>query len=143
MVNIKFLFLRVQRKSFTACHSGKLKLAYTSPDVISTSPKNFLILTRRIDFTVLLLYEFLKKLHLPVGQVKHRIHQPNSKIHQPRLSATAFFARCFLLIYFPTLKEKFCIPEQPRTCNILCIDSLLLNNNMHNQMVKSESKISK
>ena len=25
---------------FTACHSGKLKLAFTSPDVISTSPKN-------------------------------------------------------------------------------------------------------
>ena len=27
---------------FTACHSGKLKLAFTSPDVISTSPKNVL-----------------------------------------------------------------------------------------------------
>ena len=27
---------------FTACPSGKLKLAFTSPDVISTSPKNFL-----------------------------------------------------------------------------------------------------
>ena len=57
---------------FTACHSGKLKLAFTSPDVISTSPKNFL--TSRIDFTVLLLFEFLKKHHLPVGQVKNRIH---------------------------------------------------------------------
>ena len=33
--------------SFTACHSGKLKLAFTSPDVISTSPKN--VLTSRID----------------------------------------------------------------------------------------------
>ena len=57
---------------FTACHSGKLKLAFTSPDVISTSPKN--VLTSRIDFTVLLLFEFLKKHHLPVGQVKNRIH---------------------------------------------------------------------
>ena len=37
----------------------------------------------RIDFTVLLLFEFLKKHHLPVGQVKNRIHQPDSKIHQP------------------------------------------------------------
>ena len=27
---------------FTAYHSGKLKLALTSPDVISTSPQNFL-----------------------------------------------------------------------------------------------------
>ena len=26
---------------FTACHSGKLRLAYTSPNVISTSPKTF------------------------------------------------------------------------------------------------------
>ena len=57
---------------FRACHLGKLKLAFTSPDVISTSPKNFL--TSRIDFTVLLLFEFLKKHHLPVGQVKNRIH---------------------------------------------------------------------
>ena len=58
--------------TFTAYHSGKLKLAFTSPDVISTSPKSFL--TSRIDFTVLLLFKFLKKHHLPVGQVKNRIH---------------------------------------------------------------------
>ena len=57
---------------FTACHSGKLKLAFTSPDVISTSPKNFF--TSRIDFIVFLLFEFLKKHHFPVGQVKNRIH---------------------------------------------------------------------
>ena len=57
---------------FTACHSGKLKLAFTSPDVISNSPKNFL--TSRIDFTVPLFIEFLKKHHLLVGQVKNRIH---------------------------------------------------------------------
>ena len=57
---------------FTACHSGKLKLAFTSPDVISTSPKNFL--TSRIDVTVLLLFEILKKHYLPVGQVTNRIH---------------------------------------------------------------------
>ena len=37
---------------FKACHSGKLKIEYTSPNVISTSPKN--ILMSRNDFTVLL-----------------------------------------------------------------------------------------
>ena len=37
---------------FTACHLGKLKLAFTSPNVISTCPPNFLM--SRIDFTVLL-----------------------------------------------------------------------------------------
>ena len=58
--------------SFTACYSGKLKPAFTSPDVISASPK--IVLTSRIDFTILLLLEFLKKHHLPIGQVKNRIH---------------------------------------------------------------------
>ena len=57
---------------FTACHSGKLTLAFTSPDVISTSPKSFS--SSRIDFTLLLLFEFLKEHHLPVGQVKNRFH---------------------------------------------------------------------
>ena len=50
---------------FTACHLGKRKLAFTSPDVISTSRKSFL--TSRIDFTVLLLFKYLKKHHLHVG----------------------------------------------------------------------------
>ena len=56
----------------TACDSGKLKLAFTSPNVISTSPRRFL--TSRIDFIVLLLFEMLKRPHLPVGQVNNRIH---------------------------------------------------------------------
>ena len=28
---------------FTACHSGKLKLTFTSPNIISTSPKKVLM----------------------------------------------------------------------------------------------------
>ena len=61
-----------KKVSFMACHSGKLWLAFTSPKFISTSPKNFLI--NRIDYAVLLQFELLKKLHLPMGQVKNRIH---------------------------------------------------------------------
>ena len=57
---------------FSACHLGKLKLAFTNPEVISTSAKNFV--TRRIDFAVLLLLEFPKKHHLPIGQVKNRVY---------------------------------------------------------------------
>ena len=54
--------LRGAKKTiFTAYHSGKQKIVFTSPDVISTSPKN--ILTSIIDYTVLLLFEFLKKHH--------------------------------------------------------------------------------
>jgi len=37
---------------FTACHSGKLKLTFTSPNIISTSPKKRF--DEQIDFTVLL-----------------------------------------------------------------------------------------
>ena len=51
---------------------GQIELAFTSLDVISVSPRNFL--TSRIDVTVLLLFEFLKKHYLPIGQVKNRIH---------------------------------------------------------------------
>ena len=54
---------------FTACHSGKLQLAFTSPNITTTSPKSFLM--SRTDFTVLLLFKLLKKHHLPV---KNRIH---------------------------------------------------------------------
>ena len=57
---------------FTACHSDKLKLEFTSPVIISTSPKTFS--SSRIDFTLLLLFEFLKEHHLPVGQVKNTFH---------------------------------------------------------------------
>ena len=42
-----------QKNIFTASHSGKLKLAFTSSDVISTSPKSFL--KSRIDYTVLVI----------------------------------------------------------------------------------------
>ena len=37
---------------FTACHSGKLKLAFTSPNVISTRPKIF-SMSRMNDFPVI------------------------------------------------------------------------------------------
>ena len=89
---------------FTACHLGKLKLSFTSPDVISNSLKNFL--TSKIDFTVLLLIEFLKKDELPVGQFKNRIHWRNSKIHySPRVSG-----HYFLYTLPPLYKGYFFVP---------------------------------
>ena len=84
---------------FTAYYFGKLKLTFTSPDVISTSPKNFL--TSRIDFTVLL-FEFLKKRHMPVGQVltfkKTEFTSLIANSSSRRLLETTFFARCCFLI---------------------------------------------
>ena len=79
---------------FTACHLGKLKLAFTSPDTISTSPKSFLM--SRIYFTVLLLFEFLKKHHLPVHHDKRvtEFTSPIAKSTSPGLLDTAFFTHC-------------------------------------------------
>ena len=54
---------------FIACRLGKLRQSFTSPKVILTSSKS--LLTSRINFTVGLQFEFLKKHHLPVGQVKN------------------------------------------------------------------------
>ena len=62
-------------------HSGKLQLACTSPQVISTSPQTlFDQLDLLQSFCNL---NFHKKQHLPVGQVKNKNHQPDTKIHQP------------------------------------------------------------
>ena len=79
----------------TTFPSGKLKLAVTSLDVISASPKNFL--TSRIDFTVLLLFEFLQKnITCLLGKLKTELtsYSPIAKSTSPRLSDITFFARC-------------------------------------------------
>ena len=77
---------------FTACHSGQLKLAYNSPKVISTSPVTFLWadLISQIFCTL----NSSKKFTCPLGKFKNRIHQPNSKVHQPR--AIGYYFLCTL-----------------------------------------------
>ena len=79
---------------FTACHLGKLKLAFTSPEVISTSPKNVWLAKLISQFWML--FESFKSHHLPVRQVKNRIHQPDSKLHKPR--AIGHYFLCTLLL---------------------------------------------
>ena len=76
--------------SFTACQSGKLQLARTSPQVISTSPK---ILFDQQDWLQSFCnLNFLKKQHLPVG-ARTKITSPITKSTSPRLSDTTFFAQ--------------------------------------------------
>ena len=53
-------------------YSLPFRQAEANPTVISTSPESFLT-SYRIDFTVLSLFELLKKHHLPFRQVKNRI----------------------------------------------------------------------
>ena len=92
MVTILLFWQGAKKIIFTACHWGKLKLAFTSPDVISISPKNFL--TSRIDFTVLLSFKFLKKHHLPSGKLKTEFTSPIAKSTSPKLLNTTSFSRC-------------------------------------------------
>ena len=79
-----------QKIIFTACHSGKLRRAFTGPDVISTSPQNFL--TSRIDF------KFLKKITCRLGKLKTEFISLIAKSTSPGLSDTTFFACCSGLI---------------------------------------------
>ena len=77
---------------FTACHLGKLKLAFTSLDVISTSPKNFL--TREL----IMIWQFFcylnssKNITCPSGKLKTEFTSPIAKSTSPGLSDTTFFA---------------------------------------------------
>ena len=63
----------LQRKSVShpAIRASCSQHVLASPQVISTSPKTFCNLN------------FPKKQHLPIRQVRKKIHQPDSKIHQP------------------------------------------------------------
>ena len=75
---------------FTACHSGKLKLASTSLDVILTGPKN--LLTSRIDFTVFCHSNSSKNLTCPSSKLKTEFTSPIAKSTSPGLSDSTFFA---------------------------------------------------
>ena len=81
---------------FTACHSGKQQLACTSPQVISTSPKPFLI--SRIDYNPSVNYLNFPppKSTCPWGTLK-KITSLIAKSTSPGLTDTTFFARCVIV----------------------------------------------
>ena len=88
------MFLRykgARKVSFTACHSGKLYLACTSPRVLSTSLK------KNIDEQDWL--QFFCNLNSPQkttcrsGKLRTEFTSPITKSASPRLPDTTFFAR--------------------------------------------------
>ena len=92
-LELNHCFYIVQRKSFfTACHLSNLKLAFTSPNVISTSPKIF--------WWAELISNFFCKLNsskyftCPSGKLRTEFTGPIAKSTSPRLSNTTFFAHC-------------------------------------------------
>ena len=77
---------------FIACHSGKLKLTFTSPTIISASPKNVLM-SRLISHFFCNLYSS-KNFSCPSGKLITEFTSPTAKSSSPGLSDTTFFARC-------------------------------------------------
>jgi len=103
---------------FTACHSGKLKLTFTTTNIISTNPQNFLM--SRIDFTVLQWkLNSSKYFTCPVGQVKNRIHQPDSKIHQSR-----GIGHYFLCMLLPPIYGTIIFQPHYFLCNVTQLQNL-------------------
>ena len=93
---MKCMYLQGAKKIiFTSCHLGKLKLAFTSPDVISSTPKSF----RRAE----LMSQFFcysncsKNITCPSGKLKTEFTSPIAKATSPRLSDITFFARCIYM----------------------------------------------
>ena len=77
---------------FTAWHSGKLKLAFTSPNIISTSPKS--VLMRRLISQFFCNLNSSKNFTCPSGKSRTAFTSPIAKSTSPGLSDTTFFARC-------------------------------------------------
>ena len=77
---------------FTACHSGKLKLTFTNPNIISASPKNVLM-SRLISHFFCNLYSS-KNFSCPSGKLTTEFTNPIAKSCSPGLSDTTLFARC-------------------------------------------------
>ena len=71
------------------------------------------------DFTVLLLFEFLKKRHLPIGQVKNIIYWPNGKINQPQ--AIGHYFLCMLIVCY---KRYFIRPSNTDQKKMSCESEL-------------------
>ena len=76
---------------FTAYHSGKLKLTFTGPNIISASPKNVLMSRLISQFCCNL--NFSKNLTCLLGKLITEFSSPIAKSTSPGLSDTTFFAR--------------------------------------------------
>ena len=97
-----------KKVTFTACHLGKLKLTFTSPNIISTSPKNVLM-SRLISQFLFNLDS--SKTSLARRASYNRIHQPDSKTHQPRAIGlyplcTKCTKNCAKLLFFFSNKKS-------------------------------------
>ena len=92
-----------KKETFPACHSGKLKLIFTSPDIILTSLKN--VLMSRLISQFFCNLNSSKKFIYPPGKLITEFTSLIAKSTSPWLLDTAFFAHC--CTHFPLLKALF------------------------------------
>ena len=78
--------------TFTACHSGKLMLAFTTPDIISTSPKTFWLAELISQFFCY--SNSSKNIACLSGKLKTEFTSAIAKSASPGLSDTTSFAHC-------------------------------------------------
>ena len=91
----KVAIVRVQRKSLLQpAIRGKLKLIFTSPNIIPTSPKN--VLMSRLISQFLCNLDSSKNFTCPSGKLITEFTSPIAKPTSPGLSDTTFFARCIV-----------------------------------------------
>ena len=84
-------FQGAKKAIFTACHSRKLKLTLTNPNIISTSPQN--VLMSRLISQFFCNLNSSKKFTCPSGKLITEFTSPIAKSTSPGLSDTTFFAR--------------------------------------------------
>ena len=80
---------------FTACHSGKLELTFTSPNIISTSPKSVLMSRSISQFFCNL--NSSKNFTCLLGKLRTEFSSLIAKSTSPGLSDTTFFAHCTMI----------------------------------------------
>ena len=87
----------VKKVIFTACHSGKLKLTFTSPNIISTCPQN--VLMSRLISQFFCKLNFSKKFTFLSGKLITEFTSPIAKSTSPGLLDTTFFARWDAMLF--------------------------------------------
>ena len=99
-------------------------VACTSPQVISTSPKPFLI--SRIDYNPSVIWISLKNSACPSGKLRTKITSPRAKSTSPGLSDTTFFAHWPPSERCQTPFEGFHLQVYINTVYLLLVDAKLL-----------------
>ena len=87
-----------KKVTFTVCHSGKLKLTFTSPNIISTSPKS--VLMSRLISQFFCNLNSSKNFTCPSGKLTTEFTSPIAKSTSYGLLDTTFFAHWYPLGIF-------------------------------------------